>query len=222
MTQAEVAFIARHLQLKPAARILDIPCGAGRHSLELARRGFRVTGFDLSEDAVARARATARTEQLALDVLQQNMVSLQVDRQFDGAICMGNSFGYLTHDDTVAFIHSLHKCLQPDARLIIDSGMIAESILVTMKREASYEVGDYVFSITNDYDVAQSRLLTHTVLRHGYEEWRQSFSQCVYTCGELSRLLERLGFAIVGRYADLNDAPFALGQSRLLLVANRR
>jgi cyclopropane fatty-acyl-phospholipid synthase-like methyltransferase len=222
VTQLEIAFIERHLQLTSAAHVLDVPCGAGRHCFALARLGYSVTGIDLSNDAIERARAKACSETLRVQLLQQDMCHLQLDTSFDGAICMGNCFGYLTHTGMQAFLSSIHDSLRVGARLLIDSGMAAESVLANLEREAKYEMDGYVFEIKNDYDIARSRLFTHTVLRRDERQWNQSFSHGVYTCGELCRMLGEHGFAIEGLYSDLNDTPFALSQSRLLLVASRR
>jgi SAM-dependent methyltransferase len=220
-TEQEVAFIERHLQLDQPARILDIPCGAGRHSLALARRGHRITGVDISEDAVIRLRALASPDNLPLEVIHQDMGRLALDGCFDGAICFGNSFGYLAHEKTLAYVRKLHTLLRHQGRFIIDTGMIAEAILAETEPESTYEINGYTFAVRNEYEPRTGRMNVHTVLSRGTDRWQQSFSQAVYTCAELIRLLEENGFAFVGMFADTNDAPFARGQSRLLLVVQR-
>jgi SAM-dependent methyltransferase len=220
LTAQEIAFIEKHLRLARGTHVLDVPCGAGRHSLALARNGYRATGVDLSDDVIVRARAAAKD--LPVQLLHQDMTQLKVHEQFDGAICMGNSFGYLSHVDTLRFVQSVHDALKPHARWLVDTGMTAESILANLEREARYEVGDFVFEVHNDYDMARSRLLTRTVLRRGDDEWRQGFSHGVYTSGELARIFESVGFEVIARLADLDDKPYALGDRRLLLILKRR
>src|SRR5215510_8256967 len=58
-TDAEAEFLATHLNCQPGAHLLDVPCGNGRLSFELAQRGFRVTGVDISEEFIEEARAKA-------------------------------------------------------------------------------------------------------------------------------------------------------------------
>jgi cyclopropane fatty-acyl-phospholipid synthase-like methyltransferase len=61
-TQSQVDFVVERLGLEPGARVLDVACGHGRHSLELARRAFRVTGVDLSPRSLELAREAAQAE----------------------------------------------------------------------------------------------------------------------------------------------------------------
>src|SRR5437016_5021851 len=65
-TRGEADFIEKVLQLPPEGRVLDVPCGGGRHSIELAARGYRLTGVDISADFLQAARALAAERQLSV------------------------------------------------------------------------------------------------------------------------------------------------------------
>ena len=106
-TDAEIDFLVRTVGLQPGDSVLDVCCGSGRHALELARRGYRVTGIDVSAEAIAYARQTAADEGLAVDLRVGDMRALPTDVQADLAICMGNAFGYLEHEGTQAFLADL-------------------------------------------------------------------------------------------------------------------
>jgi len=101
-TLAEVDFLIEELGLKPGAKILDVGCGTGRHSIELARRGFDVTGIDLSEAMLAKARAKA----VGLNVrfIQADATKFVFDEPFDAVIglCEG-AFGLLSTTDEPVF-----------------------------------------------------------------------------------------------------------------------
>src|SRR3989442_1102150 len=66
-TREEADFIERHLQLPPQGKVLDVPCGGGRHSLALAARGYQVTGIDVSPQFLQTARARANENRLVID-----------------------------------------------------------------------------------------------------------------------------------------------------------
>jgi 2-polyprenyl-3-methyl-5-hydroxy-6-metoxy-1,4-benzoquinol methylase len=96
VTLAEVEFLERTLEPSPGARLLDIPCGNGRHSVELARRGYRMTSVDLSTDFLTVARSQAQHAQVEIDLRPGDMPNLELPAAgFDGAFCFGNSFPYL-------------------------------------------------------------------------------------------------------------------------------
>jgi SAM-dependent methyltransferase len=97
-TEADLGFLLRHLGAIPPARILDVPCGSGRHALGLARAGYRVTGVDLSDDAIKRASATAREAGLPARFIKKDMRDFEAEEPFDAAICLGNSISYFERD----------------------------------------------------------------------------------------------------------------------------
>ena len=95
-TRLEVDFLAKKFALPPAARILDVPCGNGRHSLELAARGYRTTGVDISKGFIAEAQEHAAENQLRAEWLLGDMRALPWKAEFDAAmIVVGSMIGLL-------------------------------------------------------------------------------------------------------------------------------
>lgn len=118
-TRREVDFLVRCLRLPPGARILDVPCGYGRHAAELARRGFRVIGVDLSRAMIAEARRQW-TEGPRLRFMQEDMRRLKVAGPFDAVINMYTSFGYFSPRENVAVLRRLTRALRPGGLILID------------------------------------------------------------------------------------------------------
>src|SRR5829696_3659811 len=94
MTQEEVEFLVSELEVAKGQHILDIPCGFGRHALALARKGFKVTGVDISETFISGLVEKIKAEHLDIDARLADILTLQLDENFSGAVCLGNSFGY--------------------------------------------------------------------------------------------------------------------------------
>jgi SAM-dependent methyltransferase len=221
-TSAEIDLVVRTTGLRPGSRVLDVPCGSGRHALELARRGCRVTGLDVSPEALAHARRAAAAERLDIDLRHGDMRMLPADVQVDVAVCMGNSFGYLDHTGTEEFLAGLAGLLAPRGALVLDYGFVAESLLPHLTlEEAPMSFGGVEAISVNSYDAVHSRLLTAFTFRRGTEEHRGTSVQHVYTAAEVIRLVNGAGFAAVELYGDTDGTPFALGSPRLLLVARR-
>ena len=130
-TEAEVDFIERHLGLQPRSRIVDVPCGSGRHTLALAARGHRLTGVDISTEAIGYARRAAADVHLDVELIVAEMREIPRDGSFDAAVCMGNSFGYLNLAGTREFVAALAGAIRPGGGLVIDFTVAAESLVYT-------------------------------------------------------------------------------------------
>src|SRR6185503_17029472 len=92
-------FVLERLELDPGARVLDVACGHGRHSLELARRGFAVTGVDLSARSIAVAREAAEREGLRATFVERDARDLDFDGEFDAAVNLFTSaIGYFDEE----------------------------------------------------------------------------------------------------------------------------
>ena len=223
-TTAEIDFLVRTTGLRPGARVLDLPCGSGRHSLALARRGFHVTGIDVSAEAIAFARAEAAGLDGGgpIDLRVGDMAAVPTDLRVDLAICMGNSFGYLDHDGTRRFLTDLTTVVRPGGHLVIDYGFVAESLLPGLRiDEPPMTIGGIEAVSDNEYDAVNSRWLTRFTFRRGDEEHRGTSVQHVYTAAEVVRLVREAGFTGADLYGDPDGTPFRLGRPRLLLVAHR-
>jgi len=126
-TEAEVAFLIKELALPKGAAILDMGCGTGRHSVELARHGFAVTGVDLSEDMLEKARLKAEAAKVDVTFLQSDATEFECEPVFDAAIglCEG-AMGLLGRGDDpierdLTVLRNIRAALKPGGRLIINA-----------------------------------------------------------------------------------------------------
>ncbi|GAA5086419.1 SAM-dependent methyltransferase [Thermocatellispora tengchongensis] len=225
-TEAEAGFVAEVCGLRPGARVLDVACGSGRHALELAARGYRVTGIDVSQEAIGYARARAAERDLDLDLRVGDMAdlpaALPAGLSADAAICMGNAFGYLEHEATRRSLAGLARIVAPGGALVLDYGFAAESMLPGVSlEEQPLTIGGIEAVQVNEYDVMGGRWITAFTFRRGDEVHRGTSVQHVYTAAEVARLVIAAGFGGVEMYAGTDRAPYRLGSPRLLLVARK-
>ncbi len=218
MTKAEADFLVQTLQLAPAARVLDVPCGNGRHAIELASRGYHLTGVDISPGFLEEARQSPA----AIDWRQSDMRDLPWESSFDAAYCWGNSFGYFPHSEVPGFCGALGRALKPGARLVIDTGLAAESILPTLQPRRWYQLDDLYLLHETRYLAEESRVQSDYIfLRNGTVDTRTALYS-VFTIAELRRLLlGHGGLTVEALYGSLDRHTFALGSPRLLLVARK-
>lgn len=221
LTQTDVDFLEKTFDVRPGARLLDVPCGNGRHSIELARRGYRVTGIDLSDEFLAAARA-----ELEADWRRGDMRELELEASaFDGAFCFGNSFGYLDHTGVSPFLSALAVALKPGARLVIETGMTAESILPTLLQKRWHRFGDLIILSENRYDPLESCLhIDYTFVRDGpvrTEPETRPTAHYVFTSAHLRRMLEAAGFTVLAFQGGTAGEVYQLASPRLVIIARR-
>jgi SAM-dependent methyltransferase len=215
-TRDEVDLVERELGLGGPGRLLDLPCGEGRHTLELARRGHRVTGH-----AVERARAEAVRIGVSAELEVGDMRAPPAG-PFDGACCLGNSFGYLSYEDLKVFLRAMHASLRPGGRWVVDVGTAAESLLPRFGADdRTLEAAGIRFDVRQRYDAVEGRLLQEAMLARGEAREEGRISYGVYTVAELRRLLVEAGWTVVGLYGALDGRPYSLGDPRLVIVAER-
>jgi SAM-dependent methyltransferase len=214
MTRTEADFLERFLNLPNGGQLLDAPCGNGRHAIELAGRGYAVTGLDLSEEFIAEARTAAP---FAVRWLEGDMRELPWICEFDGACCFGNSFGYLPPEEAQRFLAAVSRALKPGARFVVDTGMAAESILPSLARTRWYRLGDILMLSENRYDPADGRLeIDYTFIRGGVVETRPTASY-VFTAREICRMHAGAGLRPLELFGSFASEPYQIGSPRLIL-----
>src|SRR2546429_910579 len=232
-TDAEAEFLAAHLNCDPGAHVLDVPCGNGRLSFELAKRGLRVTGVDISEEFIAEARASqyqsgppatagGSDSSTRVEFILGDMRHLEDQAIYDGAYCFGNSFAFLEHAEMEKFLRAIARALKPGARFLIETGMAAESVLPDFEEQSSHEMGDLALTIKERYLAAESCIDSEYVFeRDGQTESRLA-REWIYTVAEIRRMLERAGLSVLDLYGSLKCKPYKLGSRELFIVSEAR
>jgi SAM-dependent methyltransferase len=222
-TEREIEFLMRALRLRPGARVLDVPCGAGRLTRPLQERGLLMTGVDLADEMIAEARrrGAAGRGTAGIEWRQADVRDLPWASAFDAAFCFGNSFGYLDRDGTRAFVRAVARVLEPGARFAMDTGMVAETILPALRDHDEAQIGDVRFIEDNIYHADTSCLETrYTFVRDGVAQTRGGL-HWIYTIGEVGRFFADAGMTVAALYGSLDEAPFKVGDRLLYLVARR-
>jgi SAM-dependent methyltransferase len=224
-TEEEVAFLLETLSAPQGSKLLDAPCGNGRLSLPLSLMEYKITAVDFSKTFIEQAKASARAHKSKIDYIQGDMRKLALPQEFDGAFCMGNSFGYFDRSGTNQFLQAISKSLKSKARFVIDSAMIAECFLVNGGEKEWLQLGDMYMLIENQYECKTSTVATtYTYIQNGKQEVRTA-KHWIYTSGELCDMLKAAGFSILEMLASTDlevPEPFTLGAEKLILVAEKQ
>jgi len=221
MTLPEVNFLLEIFGLPAVGHILDLPCGNGRHSVELAKQGFQMTAFDISETFIRSLQQKLIDQKLSISVIRGDILTHSLTGSFDGAFCLGNSFGYFLYEEMELFIRKMSGVLKPGAKWVINTGLAAESFLTKFVKEKTYMLGDLMLDIQNDYDEWSSCLFTTlTYTKHNRKETKR-FKHYLYTVAEIIRLLQRSDLETIGLYSSTDKTEYRLGDMQLFLVAEK-
>lgn len=218
----EVERLVALLGLGPGARVLDLPCGIGRHAVELARRRFRVTGVDRTRRYLERAAEHAAREGLALELVRDDMRSFCRPGAFDAVLSLHNSFTYFADlEDDRRFLTNVSRSLAPGGALamhdLFTKETVARSFHLLPGRWWIEAEGVLVLQETDVVDHWSRMDCRWVVVRDGRRaEYR--FAQRLYALDELVALVRACGFARVETYADLGGQPFDHRAHRLILV----
>jgi SAM-dependent methyltransferase len=212
-TVQEVDFLVDALGLAAGMSVLDVGCGPGRHSLELARRGITVEGVDLSPDFVRLAREAATAEGLPATFRELDVRELDADGAYDAVLCLcQGGFGLLGGDDDEAVIRRI-------ARAVLPGGGVAVTAFSAAFAVRWLEEGE-------DFDPRTGVLHEHATVRNPEGEEREFdlWTTC-FTARELSLLARAAGLDVTGvhgvRPGRYSTAAPALEHPELLLLARR-
>jgi SAM-dependent methyltransferase len=220
---SQTDWIVRKLALKPGDCVLDAPTGAGRIALELARRGFAVTGVDFNDAVLDRARTLAAQDQVAVEWLRVDIRQFSRPNFFDHAICFSASIGYFSELDDLAFFQNVAQSLKPGGRFLVDTP-IMESVFPRFDRRdwAWFRVGGRGIRVLEEreFDLATSRIeSTWTFVEPDGRVEDATFSIRLYSYRELCELLRKAGFESFTALETHTDKPFRLGAHQLGLIA---
>jgi len=222
ITLAEIAYLVQATGLKPGDRILDLMCGYGRHSIELARKGFFVTAVDSLNDYVQEIKQKVKDENLLLQIIEADVLQLQLDEEFDLVICMGNSLSIFNYSDTLKIFEKVHSVLKPGGKFIFHSLMITEVVIKNFQEKSWHYVGDYRLLTDSKYLLRPTRIENELIMinREGKTE-EQKLVEYVFSFAEIEEMLDLTGFSISEIYSIPGKKSYSFGDPRVYIEAVR-
>ncbi len=225
LVKSQIDGVERFLTLEPRSRVLDLGCGSGRGTLELARRGHRVLGLDADEGALAQARAAAKGERLNVHFVQADPRAIPYRADFDAIVCLDGAFGRLPDDrDDLRALECARKALKPGGWLLIDA--MNKEWLMRHFEPNYWERGDEgrgaVVLDQISFDFEKGRLDNRRVVV-GADGRRTPapLSVRLYALTELKAQLERAGLSYRQSWGGFDGAAYGMDSPRLVVLARR-
>jgi glycine/sarcosine N-methyltransferase len=227
----DLPFLVEELGRAGARRVLDVACGTGWHTISLSQRGYEVVGADISTRMIEHARENAAREGAPVRFVQAGFGQLagQVDKGFDGLICMGNSLPHVPDAE------ALRETLVDFAAVLRAGG-----VLITQQRNfdqvwsehqrfmplQTRDEGNKEWLFFRFYDFGEETIIFNMVtLKREGREWEyqvQATELWPILQDHLVEQLEAIGFSEITCYGNLRRSPFAPEQSGNLVVVARK
>ena len=200
-TIGECDFIEKEIKFDKSLKILDVGCGTGRHAIELTKRGYQVTGIDLSESQLKRAREKAEADNLSIDFQLQDARNLPFYSEFDVAImiCEGGFSLMETDEMDYEILKNVTKSLKPDAKFIFNAPNALFPLFHSTDEyyTSTAEDGNSICS-NNNFDLMTFR--TNNVVEFEDDFGNKKTLECnerSYMPSEITWLLKSLGYKII-------------------------
>lgn len=216
---AEEALAAAKLAgAAPDDRILDCPCGFGRHSIALARAGYRVTGSDRSGALLEEARR--RAEDVELELVQADYRELPLeDAAFDAVLNLFTALGYVGREGDTQALREFRRVLRPGGKLVVET--MQRDRLARIYQPRTWDpLPDGMLVEERDFDLVESVTRGKMIhIRDSGERREFPYTIRLYTATELVEMARGAGFETVECYGGWDGEKLTL-DSRLVLVAS--
>lgn len=222
-TLTEVNFLELKLGLKKSAKILDCPCGHGRHSIELARRGYNVTGQDINSFFLEQARRSADQAGVSVRLIQGDMRQIPFRNEFDLALNLFTAFGYLEDEkQDQEVLYSIANALKFGGYFVLDF-VNRDWVMRNYQPYQRKELPDGSVIIKEGCFYSLSGRENATVTRidpSGQQEVAET-SLRLYSPAELVNMIRKTGLKAQDAYGSYLGEPVTIDSHRCILIAKK-
>ncbi len=208
----------------PGRRTLELACGTGNLTLELARRGYKVVGTDISEPMLEVARQKANLTDVPLSFRQMDMRHIDIAGHFDIVLCLYDSINYLMEkQDIEKTFRDVHSVLSPGGIFVFDICTEANSLRYFRDR-TEREKGKGVSYWRHSYYLRPTRTqITEFRIRfdHQHKVFTELHRQRIYSLDEILQIVNHSALACVGFYDDRSFRPGSEDSDRIHFVLQK-
>jgi ubiquinone/menaquinone biosynthesis C-methylase UbiE len=218
----EVARVMEVLGLPSGARILDVPCGQGRHAHLLAEAGFDVDGLDYSSELLARARQRGTSKRLRYTRGDMRALPERWTGRFDAVLNLFTSFGFfaLPSDDR-RVIHEFSRVLAPGGLLVWHGGNRDGVMARFLERDWWKTADGTIVAQERSFDALSGRLTVQTTWQGPSGSGDREHHIRLYTPTRLAELCAEAGLIVEAAYDGFTTRPLGRRSSEMLIIARK-
>ena len=226
-----ISLFFKHIRLKRYSNILDLACGGGRHSILFAKKGFNVTGIDLSKYLINQAKQKLKGEfSKYKDLLHfeiKDMRDIQHISEFDLVVNLFTSFGYFTkHTDNEKVINAVSKALKQGGYFLFDflnSDYLKKHLVPFDTKKFDGKTAIQVRTIKRDIVTKEIYILYKRLPKHyypGITHFTESIK--LYNFLQINDMFKKYGLLTIKKFGDYDGSVFKEKNSKRLIVIARK
>lgn len=221
-TLAETNFIIEEGKLEKGSKVLDLMCGYGRHSLELAKRGFNVTAIDNLKDYVQELKEKAHENNLMINVIKSDVLLLNLKEEYDAVIIMGNSLQFFNLDEQIKLLSNVANHVKKGGKLFINTWMLLEIVSKNFQLKSWSKINKLYFLTSSKWYFQPTRIETESIIiaESGLLEEKKGVDY-IFSLSEIEKILQVSGFVLKVVYSIPGQKEFSMGDYRAYIVAER-
>ena len=217
----EVARVIDVLGLPVGSRVLDVPCGQGRHAHLLAEAGYDVDGLDYSRQLLAVARRRGIGSTLRYTRGDMRKMPARWSRRFDAVVNLFTSFGFFAHPaDDIRVVREFARVLKPGGVLLWHGGS-RDGVMARFLGRDWWTSEKTLFTQEREFDPLSGLLTVRSNWRRGSRSGTREHRIRLYTATRLSELFADAGLIIEGSFDGFTEKPLSRTSSEMLLVARK-
>lgn len=221
-TDAEdhIKLILKTISLKDDAKILDMACGSGRHSIILAREGYDITAVDLSSNLLSVAKENAAKENLNINFIQSDIRAFNTSQKFDLILNLFTSFGYFdTDEENFAVLKKAYDHLKDAGFFVLDyfnTNYLANNLVAYSKEQ----IGNSEFIQERKIEDQRVKKKISIISNGAKKEFEESVR--MYDKNELAKVLINIGFDIYKTFGDFLGNDFnVINSPRVIFICKK-
>jgi len=218
----EVARLLDVLALPSGSRVLDCPCGQGRHAHLLAEAGFNVDGFDYSRELLSRARKRGTSKTLRYTQGDMRKLPTRWSGRFAAVVNLFTSFGFFdSADDDMLVLEEFARVLEPGGVLVWHGGSRDGVVSRFIPRDWWSTADGTMFGQERSFDPLSGFLSVRSTWRGPKGEGERSHRIRLYSASELAHRMRDVGLVVEAAYAGWKERALTRKSGEMMLVARK-
>lgn len=226
-TEEESKLLKEFLSIEKYKNILDFICGFGRHSIELAKIGYTVEGFDIDKDSIIYAKKIIQNLNLKnIKFYVQDALKFDKKNKFDAVICLYSSIGFLNEKSNEKVFKNLFRSVKHGGRIILDvmnSAWAIKHLKSYSEKEITYNGRNYL--VKHKREILNNPLREKNIIifldKRNLNKYKTSYVIRLYSFDELKNKFKKNNFKIYKSFGSYNRDKISQKYQRIIIIADR-